>query len=206
MRRSDWYLATSYACYYSQMNKNLLAIYVINSINLAADNLILPLLALFVVETGGNAGIAGAVFATGKAAHLVGSFFVVRVHDSQRLQKIALLIGYATKAIAWGALAFFPYLWLIFVAQIVIGLSGAFGLASFQSYIAEHLDKQKHIREYGTLSIIEGVAAALGALAGGLLVAWQSFSVLLLTVAVVEIVAAVLFWRTFKVRFFRVHH
>lgn len=64
------------------MNPKLRTIVVINSINSLADNLLLPVYALFVQSVGGGPIAAGGLFALANVASMIGGIIAIRLQDS----------------------------------------------------------------------------------------------------------------------------
>ncbi|OIN88992.1 hypothetical protein AUJ59_02640 [Candidatus Beckwithbacteria bacterium CG1_02_47_37] len=84
---------------------------------------------------------------------------------------------------------------MLVALQIILGLGKALGLPAFDSIFAEHLDRNKHVREYGDWKLIYNLTLALGTIVGGLLVVRFGFNVLFIIMSFLALVSSVIVWR-----------
>ncbi len=160
-----------------------------------AESMLVPMYAAFTESVGGSildAGIAFATFsmATGAFISLVGTrpYF-------QRHVKSFLVLGFFVSACCDVSYILVQNRWQLFAAQVVAGL--ATGLiepawdALFTDDIEESSAKHWSIWAGGT-HLVAGAAA----LVGGVVVAYFSFKTLFLTMGLIDMIAAVLAWRS----------
>jgi len=84
---------------------------------------------------------------------------------------------------------------MLIVLQIILGLGEALGSPAFDSIFAEHLDRNKHVREYGDWKLIYNLTLALGTIVGGFLVVKFGFNVLFITMAFLALISLLIVWR-----------
>lgn len=80
-------------------------------------------------------------------------------------------------------------------AQILLGLGEALGSPAFDSIFAEHLDRNKHVKEFSDWKLIYNLTMAAGTVLGGLLAVKFGFNVLFLTMSCLALVSFIIVWR-----------
>lgn len=105
------------------------------------------------------------------------------------------MAGFLVRAAVWGGLTMINSLWLLVVAQILLGLGEALGSPAFDSIFAEHLDRNKHVREFSDWKLIYNLTMAAGTILGGLLAVRFGFNVLFLTMSFLAISSFIIVWR-----------
>jgi MFS family permease len=159
-----------------------------------AESMLVPMYAAFTEKVGGSildAGIAFAVFsmATGAVITLLGTrpWF-------QRHIGTCLVLGFLTSAACDVSYVFVQNKWQLFGAQIVAGLATGLIEPAWDALFTDDIEHSsaKHWSIWaGGTHLVAGVAA----LAGGLVVAYFSFSALFLAMAAIDLVAMVVAWR-----------
>ena len=74
------------------------------------------------------------------------------------------------------------------LVQILLGFGESLGTPSFNALFADHLDKNKHIKEYSNWSLIANLTSAAGILAGGAIVNNFGFKALFLFMSALSLV------------------
>ncbi len=160
-----------------------------------SESMLVPMYAVFTEKVGGSildAGIAYSVFsiATGLVIALLGTRDVFERHTRR-----FLIVGFLGSVICDVGFIFVQNRWQLFGVQVVAGLAS--GLiepawdALFSDGIEESAAKHWSIWAGGT-----HLLAGLAAVVGGVVVSLSSFTVLFITMAVIDMVAVLLILRT----------
>lgn len=171
------------------MNSYLKKIFIINSIFIFADSLFIPLYALFVVKIGGGAELAGILFGLKFAVTALVEFFVIQLRDKYKLDEFLLKTNYLIRGLAWLLLFFMPLVPILFIAQIMIGISESLGTPAINALISEHLDKKKHLREWGIGQLTSYVPQAIAGGLSGFIIALWGFQALFLIMSILAFTA-----------------
>ena len=158
------------------MNKFLKLLFLGQSINVLADNLLVPIFAIFVLSIGGNAQMAGILWGIQFAVSATVGFFILRLHDKRNLDYLFLKTNFLIKGIAWTLLIFNQSIPMMVLVQVLIGFASAIGGPSLNAITSEHLDKDRHIREWGTLQLVCNIVIAVASVLGGLIMANFGFT------------------------------
>ncbi|MGB8299114.1 MAG: MFS transporter [Polyangia bacterium] len=159
-----------------------------------AESMLVPMYAAFTERVGGSildAGIAFACFsmATGIFVSLIGTrpFF-------QRHVKVFLALGFLGSACCDVSYIFVQNRWQLFAAQVIAGLATGLIEPAWDSLFTDAIEHSsaKHWSIWsGSTHLIAGAAALLG----GVVVAYSSFTVLFVTMGLIDIVATLVAWR-----------
>jgi predicted MFS family arabinose efflux permease len=171
------------------MNKYLRFLLFINSINIVADYLLIPIFALFIKEISDNPEYAGILFAVQFMSSAFFGLIMTRTKDATGLDAKLLRLNYVIKAFAWMTLAFSQNLITLFCVQILIGAATAIGAPAFQSLVTEHLDTDKHISDWSISQLIISLAVMTGSVLSGFIFKNFGFTSLFLIMAALEFVA-----------------
>lgn len=152
----------------------------------------MPLFSLFVEYLGGNAQSAGIMYATQFTSALITNIYILKLNDSKRLAKLLLTINYALKGFSWLMLCLFPGWIMLFVVQVLGGITQALGTPGFNVLITERLDKKQHIREWGSWDLVQNISIALGSIIGGSIAYYYGFTLLFLIMSVLSFFALAL--------------
>lgn len=174
------------------MNPQLKLLFAANSMITLAGTMIIPTYALFIEEAGGGIEMAGVLFGVTFLSASVAEIAVIRFKDKPGLSLKLLKLNFLIRGLAWLALAFVSTIPVIFVAQVIIGASAAFGSPAFNSLVSEHLDGQKHIREWGMWELVYNPSVALGSILGGFFVASFGFGSLFIIMSALAFISGVL--------------
>lgn len=174
------------------MNKSLKFLLAINGIFVFAANLLGPLYAVFVETIDQKIFSVSLTWSIYLIATTLTTYILFRLGDQLKEKEYLLIAGFLLRAVAWIGLAFSSSLIHIGMAQIIIGIGEALGSPAFDALFAEHLDKDKHIRDYSSWKIISNLFSAIATLAGGFLVASLGFTPLFLLMAAIAVICSIL--------------
>ncbi len=154
-----------------------------------AESMLVPIYAAFTEEVGGSildAGIAFAVFsiATGLVIGLLGTRPVF-----QRRIKLFLSMGLWASVCADVGYVFVQNKWQLFAVQVVAGLASGLIEPAWDSVFSDGIEEPS-AKHWSIWAGGTHLLAGLAALAGGLIVAHLSFTVLFLAMAAVDALAA----------------
>ena len=178
------------------MNKPLRFLLIANSINILADNLFVPIYALFITKLGGGPQLAGILFAIRFLSIAVFVLLIQRFRDKVNLDSQMLQVCFLIKTIAWTFLAFNQSIPALVIAQIAFGLSGAIGAPAFNSLVSENLDKKRHIHDWGIWELMQNLAIAVAAALSGFIMVSFGFSFLFILMATLEFISLLVYRST----------
>lgn len=171
------------------MNKSLNTLFIFNIVFVSAFYLFNPLYSIFAE------GIVKDVFSvsiTVSALLFSSTFFTLlisKIGDRVKEKEYLLLGGYAVRCISWISYIFVGNLISLIIVQILLGLGEALGTSSFNAIFAEHLDENKHIKEYANYHILSTVVGAVSTLIGGAIVEGFGFRVLFAIMSVLALIS-----------------
>ncbi len=171
------------------MNKKIKYLLLSNAIFVLAGSILLPVYALFVQSINGGIELAGILFGLGFLSSSFTSLIVTRIHDGVRFENTMMKLCFFVRALAWLAIAFFPNLSVLLVAQIIIGITDGFGAPVFNELFSRYLDNKKHIKEWGIWQFLVGIAVATGSGLSGFIIASFGFPILFIIMSSLAFVA-----------------
>jgi MFS family permease len=159
-----------------------------------AESMLVPMYAAFTERVGGSildAGIAFACFsmATGVFVSLIGTRPCF-----QRHVKVFLALGFLGSACCDISYIFVQNRWQLFGAQVIAGLATGLIEPAWDSLFTDAIEHSsaKHWSIWsGSTHLIAGAAALIG----GVVVAYASFTVLFVTMGLIDIVATLVAWK-----------
>lgn len=170
-------------------NKALKTLYLYNGIFVFAGGMFGPLYAIFV------GGIDKSIFSVSLTwfAFLFSTtiflLFVEKFGDSLEEKEYLLMGGFLIRALVWFLFPFVSTLFWLIIMQILLGLGEALGTPSYDAIFAEHLDKNKHVKEYTEWKLISNIVSSFAILLGGLLVNYVGFSILFFIMGMMALVS-----------------
>ena len=170
-------------------NKALGALFLYNGIFVGAAAMLGPLYAIYVVKFVDGVMAVSISWAAFLVSTSVFIYFVSKNGDSIKEKKYLLLMGIIIRTLSWILLIFVHSLVTLVLVQILLGLGEALGSPSFNALFAEHLDKNKHIKEYSNWLLISNLVSAAGILAGGVIVNSFGFKVLFLFMVFLSLIS-----------------
>lgn len=167
------------------LNKPLRILLVTDGLVVVAASMLIPFFALFVEQVGGDVldiGLAAAIFAVaGGVAVLLAGRLADRVQRTERI----IAAAYLVMAAGFGLYMIVDSIWLLLVAQVIVGLAEASYLPAYDSLYGRHAHEGgKHAgRRWSFTEANDYFAAAIGAGAGALIIHLTSFTVLFAVMA-----------------------
>ncbi len=157
----------------------------------------MPLYALFTESVGANPFISGLLYAVQFVSATVVGLYIYRLNDSKLPLKSLLEFNYILRGVGWLAIGIWPTLPVLFLVQILVGATDAFGNASWNSMVSDHLDRNKHVSDWATWDLWKNPMIALAAILSGLIVTFYSFSILFYLMSLISFVS----FGIFKLRY-----
>jgi MFS family permease len=164
-------------------NKALRTLYLYNGIFVLAGSLFGPLYAIYVENIGGGVIVVSMSWALFLISSTLFTFIVSKFGDTVKEKEYLLLLGFLVRAVVWILYIFVGNVYALAGLQILLGLGEALGSPTFDSLVAEHLDKGRHIEEYSDMKIIFNLSAGIAAVLGGVVVAKFGFTYLFIAMS-----------------------
>ncbi|MDQ3076477.1 MAG: MFS transporter [bacterium] len=171
------------------MNKALRTLLIYNGIFVLAYGLLGPLYAVYVQKLGGQIFIISLSWSVFLVASTLTTFIISRFGDRVQEQEYFLLAGFLLRAIVWIMYIFVPNIQFLIILQIILGIGDALGSPAFDSLVAEHLDKGRHIAEYSDMKILFNLSNALATIVGGVIASQLGFAYLFILMSILSMVS-----------------
>jgi MFS family permease len=171
------------------INKALRTLYLYNSIFLLAGGLFGPLYAVYVQRLGGDILIISLSWSVFLISTTLFTFLVSRFGDRVKEREYLLLLGMLLRAIVWILYIFVDSISFLIILQAILGIGEACGSPAFDSLVAEHLDKGRHMEEYSDMKIIFNLSTAIATMLGGAIAAQFGFTYLFITMSVLAMIS-----------------
>ncbi len=171
------------------INKALRTLYLYNGIFVLAGSLFGPLYAVYVGKIGGDIFTISLSWGVFLISSTLFVFIVAKVGDTIKEHEYLLLAGFLIRAVVWILYIFVDSVLMLMILQILLGLGEALGSPSFDSLVAEHLDKGRHVEEYADMKIIFNLSSGIATILGGALVAKFGFPPLFITMSVLAMIS-----------------
>lgn len=168
------------------MNRELKVLYATHFINVTADYLLIPIFALLITHITSKVQFVGMIFAIQYIISSIISLFVIRLKDGSHLDEYLLTTNYFIKGLGWLFLVFFQTMPMLILVQIMLGIASGIGSPSFGALISEHLDKNKHLSEWGDLVFIQNIAVGIGSITAGFMYSRFGFPAIFALMAAFE--------------------
>jgi MFS family permease len=162
-----------------------------------AASMIVPFYALFVEKIGGDIleiGIGASVFAiAGGITVLLAGRLADKIHRKERM----IAGAYLVMALGFVLYIFVDSIWLLLVAQIIIGIAEASYLPAFDVLYGTHAHEgHEHVgKRWSLTEANDYFAAALGAGLGAVIIHFTSFTVLFSAMAVLCLLSGLYLFR-----------
>jgi MFS family permease len=168
---------------------------IISLLTTFAESMLVPMYAAFTESVGGSildAGIAFSVFsmATGLFISLIGTRPCF-----QRHVKSFLILGFLVSACCDISYTFVQNRWQLFAAQVVAGLATGLIEPAWDSLFTDDMEESS-AKHWSIWAGGTHLAAGVAALLGGVIVAYFSFKTLFVSMALIDVVATFLAWRS----------
>lgn len=156
-----------------------------NGVILLAGAMLTPIYAIYVESVGGDlldASFAGALFALAAG---VTTLISGRYVDKIEQNKLIIFLGYFIVGTGFLILIFVNSIFLLFIAQIFIGLGEAVYLPAYDSAYSKHVTERKVGIQWGAWESTNYLSRAIGALLGGAIVYNFGFQTLFIIMTIV---------------------
>jgi MFS family permease len=166
-----------------------------NGLILIASAMLGPIYALFVDKVGGDildAGFAGAAFS------LAAGFTVIisgKLTDKIKEKELILVVGYVIMGLGFLSYIVVSSMWMLLIAQIVIGFGEAIYVPAFDAVYSKHLEEDNIGSQWGAWESMNYFATAGGAVVGGFVATKFGFSPLFVIMAILSIASGFYIWR-----------
>jgi DHA1 family tetracycline resistance protein-like MFS transporter len=144
--------------------KKILPVFLIILIDLLGLTIIIPLMSLYAASYGANASTIGLLGATYPAAQFVGAPFLGRLSDRFGRKPI-LIISQIGTLIGFLVLGFSRSLWVVFLARLIDGLSGA-NISTAQAVISDSTTTRNRTQGLGLIGAAFGIGFVIGPVIG----------------------------------------
>ena len=170
-------------------NVALRVLFLYNGVFVCAAAMLGPLYAIYVEKFVDGVTAVSVSWAAFLMSTSIFTYIVSRKGDAVKEKKNLLLAGYLIRIISWLLLIFVHTMTALVCVQVLLGLGESIGTPAFNAIFAEHLDKDKYIKDYSRWSLIANVSSASGILAGGTIVTHLGFNALFIFMAALSFVA-----------------
>jgi MFS transporter, DHA1 family, tetracycline resistance protein len=140
--------------------KKILPVFVIILIDLLGLTIIIPIMPLYAVSFGANAAVIGLLGAIYPMAQFIGAPFLGRLSDRFGRKPVLLVSQIGTLA-GFLLLGGANSLWLLFLARLVDGLSGA-NISTAQAVISDSTNEKTRTQGLGLLGAAFGLGFIIG--------------------------------------------
>jgi len=175
-------------------NKALETLFIFNGIFVFAASLLGPLYAVFVetIDTDiVSVSLSWSVFLISTTLFML---IVRKYGDLIKEKEYLLMAGYLIRAIVWFVFPSISTIMMLVFLQALLGLGESLGTPAYDAIFAEHLDKNKHIKEYANWKLISNMVGAVAVIMGGFLVKELGFSALFYLMGSLAIVSLIGIW------------
>jgi len=171
------------------INKALKTLWLYNGIFMLAGGMFAPLYAVYVEKITPNVFYISIAWAMFLISSTLFEFFISRIGDKINEKEYLLMAGFLLRAAAWIMYIFVGNFFMLLIVQMLLGLGDAVGTPTFNSLIADHLDKGRHVEEYADMSILFSLSGALATIVGGAIVAQFGFETLFVIMALLSLIS-----------------
>jgi len=176
------------------MNKALKVMLLAGGFSKIAAMMFSPIYAIFVQDIGG--GILEAGYAVALYAFVTGilMYFFGKKEDLMKEPELAIVLGYIITGLAYIGYIFVSSFVHLLLIQVLLGLASAIGSPAYDGVYSIHLSKGKAASGWGSWEMMASFITGFGALAGGLLVAVGSFSLMFFVMGCFMFIAALIIY------------
>lgn len=165
------------------MNKSLKLLFLFNGIFVFGSSLFGPLYAVFVSHISNSIVAVSTSFAMFLISTTIFTAIMSLKGDLVKDKSYFLAASYLIRFTVWTLYAVTNSFGMLLVLQFILGIGESLGTPSYDALVAEHLDKNKHIRDYADWKIISNLVGAIATLVGGYVVTKYGFDVLFFAMA-----------------------
>jgi len=171
--------------------KSLNILLTTNSLILLATAMLAPIYAIYVEDIGGS--LLDASLTAGALALAAGitSLFAGKLTDRTNNKKIIIVIGYLVICLGFFLYLFVNSIWLLLLVQILLGFGQAFYAPAFDVLYSEHTSRQRRGIQWGMWESMFSFTTAFGAVAGGIIATFLSFSAIFILMGLMCLFSAI---------------
>jgi len=173
------------------VNRSLKTLFLFNGIFVFAGSLLGPLYAIYVEGIDKSILAVSSSWSIFLISATVFTYLMSRWGDKVKEKEYFLILGYLIRAFVWFGYIFVGNLYTLLILQLLLGAGEAAGTPSYDTIFAEHLDKNKHIRDYSVWKVISNLVGALAVFLGGVLVTTYGFIPLFVIMSALALVSMV---------------
>ena len=170
-------------------NKALKTLFIFNGIFVFAASLLGPLYAIFIETIDTDVFSVSLSWSVFLVATTIFMLFVRKYGDQLKETEYLLMAGYLLRALVWFAFPHISTLSVLIFLQVLLGLGEALGTPAYDAIFAEHLDENRHVKEYADWKLVSNLCGATAVLLGGLVVKNIGFSALFNSMGVLATVS-----------------
>jgi len=152
------------------MNKSLKTLFLFNGIFVFASSLFGPLYAVYVEGIDKSVLAVSSSWSAFLFSTTLFTYLMSKWGDKLKETEYFLICGYLIRAIVWIGYIFAGNFYMLIFLQILLGIGESLGTPSYDAIFAEHLDRNKHIRDYSIWKVISNLVGASATLIGGFVV------------------------------------
>lgn len=175
------------------MNKKLKILYITNGIFIVAGALLGPLYAIYVATFSVSVFMISLTWAVMLFTGLI-TFYLIskQAKDDESTNLNFIIWGYLISAVSWLLFAFTTNFYQLFFIQAILGVGLALGGPSWNSLVASHLDKGKHVHDFAEWSMVSKFIEFFSVLFGGLIIVTVGFDALFIAMFFIGVISALL--------------
>jgi len=171
------------------MNRSLKTLFLFNGIFVFAASLLGPLYALYVEGLDHGVLSVSTTWAVFTISTTLFMYLLTKFGDKIKNKENLLLVGFVIRAIVWFSYSLIGNISSLIILQILLGLGEALGTPAYDSLLAEHLDRGKHISEFAKWKLISNLVGSVGTIIGGFTVTIFGFNPLFRLMSILAIIS-----------------
>ncbi len=150
-----------------------------------------PLFAIFTERVGGD--ILDVSWAWATYLILAGLFYIVvgKITDAHDNKEKVMVLGYALNALFTFGYLFVSTPLHLFIVQAGLGIAAAMTTPTWDALYAKHEDRRHDGFQWGLAGGIAQIITGVAIVIGGYIVSYFSFTVLFLTMGIIQVVATI---------------
>lgn len=154
-----------------------------------------PIYALFVEKIGGDLLDASIAFGTFSIVAGIIAFIAGRYSDQMKESELIVAYGYAIMGIGFFCYTLVHSIWGLLLVQIIVGMGEALYVSTFDAVYSKHIETCQLGKVWGTWEAANYFAAAIGAIAGGMLVKYFGFNAMFVIMSILCDISAIYIFR-----------
>ena len=173
-------------------NPTLKLLNFVNSLFVFIATLFGPLYALYVegIKPGALAvSFSWAVFILSSSVFL---FFMSANGDRFKNKVLLVTISFLVRSVGWLYMAHISTFLELLLSQVILAFGDALGGPTFDTLLADNLDKTSHVHDYSDWRILSYISMGLGTLVGGYIIELYGFPTMFRIMACLAIIPAVM--------------